>query len=217
MGRKRKSFYRDKSRALEANQESRSGRVLKIFRQVDPESAQLIGGGLLDLSRSEEDMPDIKTSMAYNVFLFDPRLLPKNVNPILIAGVRIGQLAARIERSEDVPEAGYDDVALGEPRLLGNRRTILVSVESEQARQERAGIYRILGDSGIKGFTSAGRQRGHRQEAVHMAIGTFNQPVARADEPEFMERIQTTLEMQLLAQGGHVSLGELQVRSYQPK
>ncbi len=215
---KRRFNERSGRSGLQANQESRGGRVLQAFRKVDRDSSELIGGGLLELIRSG-DLPDLKTAYGHRAFVFDPRLTPKNVNPSLIAGYEIGKLVVRIQNTDKCSEEGYE-VNLGQAALLPlNRRTIVVPVESEKLKAERREVYRILGESGIKGFTAQGTQKGRRIETPTIAIGNFTQPISKQDEPSLLSAIDEALGYQLstsITDPPCVTLGELEIKSYKP-
>lgn len=202
--------------ALEADQEKRGGRVLKAFRRVEQDDADLIGGAIMELAADNAIPPVRPINRGYRTFIFDPRLMGKGVNENLIAGIRIGQFLARLEHDEKISEEGFS-APLGEIILLPkNRTTVLIRLDCERLRLEREGVYRLLGASGVKGFTAQGNRSGHRPDIPTLAIATFQQPVARVDESELLTAIDTILEVQL---GGastpEVRLGELEVKSYQ--
>lgn len=215
MGRnRRQGGFSDRGASLEANREKRGGRVLKIFRRVDAEQTQLIGGGLLDLAKSG-DIPEVQTSLGYQAYIFDPRLMPRGTNPALMAGFEIGRIAADVEHSDRLIDTGYGS-EFGDPQLLGrNRRTILLPLVSERLAQERAAVYSILGKHGVAGFSSAGVQHGHRPKPPTIAVGTFTQPLSKAAEGAVVEAIDTMLAVQLVQYDTQIQLGELEVASYQ--
>lgn len=213
MGHKRNRGFTPRS-TFEANKEKRGGRVLKIFRMVDRDQASLIGGGLLDLSRSG-DIPDIKTSHGYSTFIFDPRLMPKGTNPAFLAGFEVGRITADVEHSDRLIDDGYSS-AFGEPQLLGrNRKTLLLPLTAERLAVERAAVYGILGKHGVAGFSAEGKQRGYRPKPPTVAIGTFEQAVSKAAEGDVVEAISTVLDMQLMEYDQKIQLEELRVATYQ--
>lgn len=213
MGSKRNRGFVPRS-TFEANKEKRGGRVLKIFRMVDADQAQLIGGGLLDLSRSG-DIPEIKTQYGYKAFVFDPRLMPKGTGSAFLAGFEVGRITADVEHSDRLIDNGYSS-PFGEPQLLGrNRKTLLLPLTAERLANEREAVYSILGKHGVAGFTTDGKQRGHRPMLPTVAIGSFAQSVGKAAEYDVVEAVNTTIEVQLMEYDQRLQLGQLQVATYQ--
>jgi hypothetical protein len=213
----RKGYARSRRSGLEPNQESRGGRLLKAYRQVASDSAGLVGGCILDLCNSN-DLPNIEMISQPRAFVFDPRLMPRNVNLALTAGYKIGTLQSQIKNADNCPDEGYD-VDLGSSALLRGNRTIVVPVESNQFTTERNEVYGILSKSGIKGFTSKGTRKGYRIETPRIAIGNFSQPLSHKDKIRVLGIIDDALSFQLapnLEAKPSVALGELVIQEYRP-
>lgn len=230
MGQKRK-FYSERS-ALKANREDRNGRVLKAFRRVAQDDVELIGGGLMELSESH-DIPKLKPQRrGLQAFIFDPRLMDRNTNSALMAGFQIGRLVTALDNDLAIDrDEGYD-VEIKSCSLQGhNRTTVLAELQSDRLTKEREAIYSILGSHGIKGFSTDGKRKGHRnKETITFPIGTFDNPIPKNDrkidgriiaegENKIMEKIEDTLIIQLGSSAADlpvISLGELEIMAYSP-
>lgn len=199
---------------LQANRENRGGRVLKVFRRVDDDSFSIIGGALSELTQSE-DIPPVRTATKADAYILDPRLMPRNFNAGFITGYQFGRITTNIQKDEDISDEGYD-VHLGDIDILDNNRTVIAEIKSERINRERASLYCIMGQAGVKGFTGNGHRRGHRDgTGPTIVIGTFSQAVPKSDKESYINVIETGVQVSLAsANAGRIGLGELQVRTY---
>lgn len=199
------------------NKTDRPGKILSAFRKVDSESSSLIGGVLGDLMGSE-DIPVLRNiPTGHRAFVFDPRLLDKRFNKGFIAGVQFERLRSRV----DVVDTHHDDTLsarIGEVVLLPDkRRTLLLELIAPELTEERRAFYASLAHIGISGFTVDGHISGRRNVGnPTISIGTFAQPVSKANEGDILDAVATSIEVSFASYGGDVELGPLEVRTFSP-
>ena len=215
MGRKHGSRFVPKPRGkLTANREVTAEKsVLSISRRVNPDDWSKIGAAI-ELLHDDETVPPLKSHLTKrDVFILDPRLLPKNLAAGFITGMQFERF---LNSAEGVLLGEEDDgcpvrLRLDQARLLGvGRKTVLCPVESEQLQLERAEVYRLLGIAGVKGLPTA-RGSSRKPETILMPVCSFEDPISMAREDFLVAAVAEAVSLRLGAvYNPTISLGAIE-------
>ncbi len=180
---------------LLANRELRDGRVLKVFRHVDPEHSSSIADILTDWARSG-DLPEFDNiPRKHTAYILDPRLMGQGFKRGFVPRYRPAEARREIERScQDSSQAVM--AKIGKISVEGrNRKVVLAQLASEELLEERKELYGILGSAGLKGTSRRMNGKGGKISCPTLFLGVLHEGVSRTEQGELGEKIDMALSM----------------------